>query len=96
MCWFVPSIGRATAGLSGLHLLKRFRQEVERPQPTEEILVTRAVCTGHHAWGPRVIVHPEGVGYAKVRPEDVPAIIQEHLVDGRPVERLINRRIAVR
>lgn len=80
----------------GLELLDLFRQEVERRQLAKEILVTRAGCTGHHAWGPTVIVYPEGIWYGQVKPTDVPAIIQEHLIDGRPVERLVNRRIGVR
>ena len=78
----------------GLEILERFRDEVDRRKLAKEILVTRAGCTGHHACGPTVIVYPEGIWYAKVQPEDVSVIIQEHL--GRPVERLINRRIEVR
>jgi (2Fe-2S) ferredoxin len=80
----------------GLEILERFRDEVDRRQLAKEILVTRTGCTGHHAWGPTVIVYPEGIWYGKVQPEDVPLIIQEHLIDGRPVERLVNRRIEVR
>jgi (2Fe-2S) ferredoxin len=81
--------------LGGLELLAVFRQEVDRRQLAKEILVTRAGCTGHHAWGPTVIVYPDGIWYAQVKPADVQAIIQEHLIDGRPVERLVNRRIGV-
>ena len=80
----------------GLELLQRFRDEVDRKQVAKDILVTRAGCTGQHAWGPTVIVYPEGVWYAKVQLEDVPVIVQEHLIEGRPVERLVNQRIEVR
>jgi (2Fe-2S) ferredoxin len=38
--------------------------------------------------GPAVVVYPEGVWYAHVRVEDVPEIVEQHLVGGRPVERL--------
>ena len=79
----------------GLELLEVFRQEVDRRQLAKEILVTRTGCTGHHAFGPTVIVYPEAIWYGQVRSEDVSAIIQEHLIDGRPVERLVNRRIGV-
>lgn len=80
----------------GLEILERFRDEIDRRHLAKEILVTRTGCTGHHAFGPTVIVYPEGIWYAKVQPEDVSVIIQEHLIEGRPVERLVNRRIAVR
>jgi (2Fe-2S) ferredoxin len=79
----------------GLELLERFRREVDRRQLAKDILVTRTGCTGQHAWGPTVIVYPDGIWYAKVQPEDVPVIIQEHLLEGRPIERLLNRRIEV-
>ena len=35
-----------------------------------------------------MVVSPEGVWYARVPQEDVAAIIDEHIVGGRPVERL--------
>jgi (2Fe-2S) ferredoxin len=39
-----------------------------------------------------IVVYPEGVWYAKVKPGDVSEIVEEHLVAGRPVERLRFRR----
>lgn len=79
----------------GPELLTLFREEVDRLGLAGEILVTRVGCTGQHAWGPTVIVYPEGIWYARVKPEDVAVIVQEHLLRGRPVERLINQRIKV-
>jgi (2Fe-2S) ferredoxin len=35
-----------------------------------------------------VVVYPEAVWYGNVRPEDAVEIVREHLVGGRPVERL--------
>ena len=35
-----------------------------------------------------MVVYPEAVWYGNVRPEDAEAIVEEHLVGGRPVERL--------
>lgn len=79
----------------GLELLQLFREEVDRRGLAREILVTRTGCTGQHAWGPTVIVYPEGIWYGGVKPEDVPVIIQEHLIEGHPVARLINPRVKV-
>ena len=47
---------------------------------------------GFCAIGPAVLVYPDGVWYAHVAPEDVPEIIQSHLVEGAPVERLVRKR----
>lgn len=38
--------------------------------------------------GPHVLVYPEGIMYGKVTKDDVAAIVDEHLLDGKPVERL--------
>ena len=34
---------------------------------------------------------PDNVWYAMVTPDDVPEIVQEHLIGGRPVQRLVYR-----
>jgi (2Fe-2S) ferredoxin len=45
-------------------------------------------CLGTCAQGVSVVVYPAGVWYAHVVPEDVPAIVEQHLVGGAPVARL--------
>ncbi len=47
-----------------------------------------AGCLDACAYGPSIVVYPEGVWYGHVRPEDVPEIVESHLVNGIPVERL--------
>ncbi|GFN23168.1 NADH-quinone oxidoreductase subunit NuoF [Thermanaeromonas sp. C210] len=46
-------------------------------------------CHGFCQMGPLVRLEPEGVLYCKVKPGDVPEIIEEHLLQNRPVERLL-------
>ena len=48
-----------------------------------------AGCIDTCAFGVSVVVYPEGTWYGGVKLEDVPAIVEEHLVEGRPVERLL-------
>jgi (2Fe-2S) ferredoxin len=36
-----------------------------------------------------VVVYPEGVWYGRVRPEDVPEIVERHLLGGEPIARLL-------
>jgi (2Fe-2S) ferredoxin len=47
-----------------------------------------AGCLDQCEHGCTVVVYPEQVWYGGVTPEDVTEIIDEHLVAGRPVERL--------
>jgi len=45
-------------------------------------------CHGFCEQGPVAIVEPEGIFYACVSVADVPEIVESHLRDGKPVERL--------
>jgi (2Fe-2S) ferredoxin len=45
-------------------------------------------CLDQCEHGPVVVVYPEAVWYGHVQPGDVEEIVREHLVEGRPVERL--------
>ncbi len=46
-------------------------------------------CLDACAFGCSAVVYPEQVWYGGIKPEDVEEIIQEHIINGRPVERLI-------
>jgi (2Fe-2S) ferredoxin len=52
------------------------------------IRANAAGCLDQCARGVTVVVYPEQVWYGGVRPEDVPEIVDQHLVGGVPVERL--------
>ena len=52
------------------------------------IRVNKAGCLDQCEHGPVVVVYPEAVWYGHVQPEDAEEIVAEHLVGGRPVERL--------
>jgi (2Fe-2S) ferredoxin len=53
-----------------------------------KVRINKAGCLDQCEHGPMVVVYPEAVWYGNVRPEDAAAIVQEHLLGGRPVERL--------
>ncbi|MBQ2988115.1 MAG: NADH-quinone oxidoreductase subunit NuoF [Clostridia bacterium] len=55
----------------------------------DEIKVVTTGCFGLCALGPIMIVYPEGTFYSKVKPEDMHAIVTEHLVGGNPVRKLL-------
>lgn len=55
----------------------------------EEIMVVETGCHGFCEHGPLVIVYPEGIFYCGVKPDDVQAIVEEHLYKGRIVQRLL-------
>ena len=50
--------------------------------------ITTAGCLDRCAEGPVVVVYPDATWYTYVDQEDIDEIIEEHLIHGRPVERL--------
>ncbi len=47
-------------------------------------------CLGPCAVGPVALVYPDGVFYQNIKVDDVPEIVEEHLLKGRIVERLVS------
>ncbi|MBQ3903966.1 MAG: NAD(P)H-dependent oxidoreductase subunit E, partial [Eubacterium sp.] len=66
-----------------------FVENLEKHGLTDEIRIVQTGCFGLCALGPVVIVYPDGTFYSMVKPEDVPEIVEEHLLKGRVVERLV-------
>ena len=68
-----------------------FNSSLEKFGLTEEITMVQTGCFGLCALGPIVIVYPDGTFYSRVTPEDVDTIVEEHLLKGRIVDRLVYR-----
>ena len=75
---------------SGSKLIQEaFEKNIAEFGLSEEIKLVQTGCFGLCALGPVVIVYPEGTFYSRVTAEDVKEIVEEHLLKGRKVERLI-------
>jgi (2Fe-2S) ferredoxin len=72
-----------------------FGNEKKGKNPQGSIVLTDCSSVGFCAVGAAVLVYPDGIWYAQVRAEDVPEIIEEHLLNGRVVERLALLRVPV-
>jgi len=70
-----------------------FGKESKGKNPKGSIVLTDCSSVGFCAIGAAVLIYPDGVWYAQVRVADVPEIIEEHLVNGRVVERLALLRV---
>ena len=66
-----------------------FVREIEKQGLAEEVKVVQTGCFGLCALGPVVILYPDGTFYSRVEEADVAEIVSEHLLKGRPVERLV-------
>lgn len=61
--------------------------------PGGSILVTECGSVGFCAIGAAVMIYPDGIWYAQVRAGDVAEIVEEHIMNGRVVERLALLRV---
>ncbi|MGA2887218.1 MAG: (2Fe-2S) ferredoxin domain-containing protein [Terracidiphilus sp.] len=52
------------------------------------VRINKSGCLDQCEHGPMAVVYPEAVWYGNLKPEDAAEIVAEHLVAGRPVERL--------
>lgn len=68
---------------------KEFEVQLNKNKLDKEIKLVTTGCFGLCSEGPVVVVYPEGAMYTMVRPEDVKEIVEEHLLKGRVVKRLL-------
>ncbi len=81
--------GTGCTSSGSLKIHEAFDEHLAKQGLTEEVKVVMTGCFGLCALGPVVIIHPEGTFYSRVTPEDVEEIVNEHLLKGRVVERLV-------
>ncbi len=70
-------------------IIEALETQIAEKGLSEEIKVIRTGCFGLCALGPIMIVYPEGSFYSQVQVEDIPEIVEEHLLKGRIVTRLL-------
>ena len=69
-------------------LHKAFKEQVAKAGLKGKVRINKSGCLDQCGHGPNVVVYPEGVWYSHLTLEDVPVIIEDHLIGGCPVERL--------
>ena len=80
--------GTGCTSSGSVHVRERLAEELKAKGLENEIKIVQTGCFGLCALGPVMIVYPEGTFYSRVTPEDVPEIVEEHLLKGRIVTRL--------
>ena len=83
--------GTGCTSSGSVTLQKAFNENIEAFGLAEEVKLVQTGCFGLCALGPIVIIYPEGTFYSRVNADDVKEIVEEHLLKGRIVERLVYR-----
>ncbi|MCG3166045.1 MAG: Ferredoxin, 2Fe-2S [Bacteroidia bacterium] len=73
----------------GLELVAAFKKSLLDKGLKTQVRAQRAGCLDACESGPTLVVYPEGVYYRNVQLSDVEEIIQKHIVENTPVERLV-------
>ena len=83
--------GTGCTSSGSLTLQAAFNKNIEEFGLAEEVKLVQTGCFGLCALGPIVIIYPDGTFYSRVTEADVKEIVEEHLLKGRIVERLVYR-----
>ena len=70
-------------------LISTMKDELAKRGMEKDVNVVRTGCFGLCALGPIMIVYPEGSFYSRIKVEDIPRIVEEHLVNGNVVKELL-------
>ena len=81
--------GTGCTSSNSLAIIEALEAEIAKKGLQDEVKVVRTGCFGLCALGPIMIVYPEGSFYSQVQVSDVPEIVEEHLLKGRLVKRLL-------
>ena len=81
--------GTGCTSSNSLTIVHKLQEEIERLGLQNEVNVITTGCFGLCALGPIMVVYPEGSFYSMVKVEDIPEIVEEHLLKGRIVTRLL-------
>jgi NADH:ubiquinone oxidoreductase subunit F (NADH-binding)/(2Fe-2S) ferredoxin/Pyruvate/2-oxoacid:ferredoxin oxidoreductase delta subunit len=81
--------GTGCVSCGAFAIKEALEKEIARRGLADEILVVATGCNGFCERGPILMVHPDGIFYQRLAVEDIPYLVEEHLIKGRPVPRLM-------
>ncbi|PQQ66400.1 NADH-quinone oxidoreductase subunit NuoF [Acetivibrio saccincola] len=81
--------GTGCTASDSVKIIEELEVRIKEFNLQEEVKVVITGCFGLCAEGPIMVVYPEGAMYTMVKVEDVKEIVEEHLLKGRIVKRLL-------
>ena len=70
-----------------MHVYEKLKTTLQELNMEEKVLIKLTGCMGNCDVGPAMIVRPGGVFYCHLKPDDVPDIVQQHLIQQQVVDR---------
>ena len=81
--------GTGCVSSGSFKIKEALEKEIKKRRLQDEVQVVATGCNGFCERGPIVLVQPDGIFYQLLKIEDVPRLIEEHLLKGRPVKKLM-------
>ena len=85
---------KSCGSIHGMELVEAFKASIKEKGLQFDIRAQKSGCLDICAFGPSMVVYPEGVWYGNVQLADVEEIVESHLVNNEPVERLALKFLA--
>lgn len=81
--------GTACVSNNSLNIKAAFEREIKKQGLENEIQVVETGCNGFCERGPITVIQPDDVFYQQLEEKDIPFLVEEHFLKGRPVEKLM-------
>ena len=81
--------GTGCVSTGSFKIKEALEKEIKKRNLQDEVQVVATGCNGFCERGPIVLVQPDGIFYQLLKVEDVPLLVEEHLLKGRPVKKLM-------
>ncbi len=79
--------GTGCHATGSIAVIDRLREEVAARDLADKVRVVETGCNGFCAAGPIMVVHPGDIFYQRLKTDDIPDIIEEHILKGQPVKK---------
>ncbi|NIV97410.1 NADH-quinone oxidoreductase subunit F, partial [candidate division KSB1 bacterium] len=81
--------GTGCVAAGSYEIKKALEKEILKRRLNDEVRVIATGCNGFCERGPIIVVQPDGIFYQRLKPKDIPQLVEEHLLKGRPVKNLM-------
>ncbi|MFN3820705.1 MAG: NADH-quinone oxidoreductase subunit NuoF [bacterium] len=81
--------GTACVSSGAFNIQKALEQELKKRGLENEVQIVPTGCNGFCGQGPLMVVRPDGIFYGLLTEKDIPLLVEEHFIKGRPVPKLM-------
>lgn len=81
--------GTACVSNRSFEIKEALEKEIKKQGLEEEVLVVATGCNGFCERGPLLVVQPGNIFYQQLTLKDIPHLVEEHFLKGRPVQKLM-------